>query len=88
MISNAADALEKARFLKTAGRPLHTPDEPLEIRLETRTEDERKILVISDTGVGMTAEEVHTNIGTIAHAAPRPFSNSWAAKPRPIRNRG
>ncbi len=73
LISNGADALEKARFLKAAGRPLHSPDEPLEIRLETRTENDRKILVISDTGVGMTADEVHTNIGTIAHSGATAF---------------
>ena len=40
LISNAADALEKVRFLQVEGRPIHSPDLPLEIRLETKTEGE------------------------------------------------
>lgn len=73
LISNATDALEKVRFSKAAGRPLHSPDEPLEIRLETRSEGDAKVLVIRDTGIGMTEEEVHANIGTIAHSGATAF---------------
>jgi molecular chaperone HtpG len=73
LISNAADALEKVRFLKASGQPIHSPDEPLEIRLETRGEDDAKVLVISDTGIGMSEAEVHANIGTIAHSGATAF---------------
>lgn len=71
LISNAADALEKVRFRQAAGDKLHSPDTPLEIRIETKKDD--KLLTISDTGIGMTAAEVEENIGTIAHSGATAF---------------
>lgn len=71
LISNAADALEKVRFQQAAGAEIHGADQPLEIRIETN-KDER-LLVISDTGIGMTEEEVDENIGTIAHSGATAF---------------
>ena len=71
LISNAADALEKARFQQAAGEEIHGKDLPLEIRIEARKDD--RLLVISDTGIGMSAEEVETNIGTIAHSGAAAF---------------
>jgi len=73
LISNATDALEKVRFLQVGGTQLHSPEIPLEIRVEARAEGEDKILIVSDTGIGMTAEEVHQNIGTIAHSGAAAF---------------
>ena len=71
LVSNAADALEKVRFAQVAGQDIHSPDIPLEIRIETKKDD--KLLVISDTGVGMSDDEVQTNIGTIAHSGATAF---------------
>ncbi|MCA9178454.1 MAG: molecular chaperone HtpG, partial [Planctomycetales bacterium] len=71
LISNAADALEKARFRQASGETLQDSDLPLEIGLETNEED--RILVITDTGIGMTADEVDANIGTIAHSGATAF---------------
>lgn len=71
LISNAADALEKVRFRQAAGESLHSPESPLEIRIETKKDD--RLLTISDTGIGMTAEEVEENIGTIAHSGATAF---------------
>lgn len=71
LISNAADALEKVRFKQTAGDELFGKEQPLEIRIEAN-KDER-LLVISDTGIGMTEDEVQANIGTIAHSGATAF---------------
>ena len=71
LISNAADALEKVRFKQAAGESLFSPDQPLEIRLETN--DEGRVLAITDGGIGMTADEVESNIGTIAHSGATAF---------------
>ena len=71
LISNAADALEKVRFLQVGGSEVHSPGVPLEIRIETKKDD--RLLVISDSGVGMTATEVEANIGTIAHSGATAF---------------
>lgn len=77
LISNAADALEKVRFRQAAGEKLHDPDAALEIRIETHADDKR--LVIADTGIGMTAEEVEANIGTIAHSGATAFMEQLKA---------
>ena len=71
LISNAADALEKVRFQQAAGEECFGPDQALEIRIETKKDD--RLLVISDSGIGMTEEEVNTNIGTIAHSGAAAF---------------
>ncbi|MCA9217040.1 MAG: molecular chaperone HtpG [Planctomycetales bacterium] len=71
LISNAADALEKVRFKQAAGEDVFGKDQALAIRIETN-KDER-LLVISDSGIGMTEEEVETNIGTIAHSGATAF---------------
>ena len=71
LISNAADALEKVRFQQAAGADVFGSDQSLEIRIETRKDD--RLLVISDTGIGMTEEEVDVNIGTIAHSGAAAF---------------
>ncbi len=73
LISNAADALEKARFLQVSGASVHSPELPLEIRIETNQEGDAKVLIIADTGVGMTQDEVHANIGTIARSGATAF---------------
>jgi molecular chaperone HtpG len=81
LISNATDALEKVRFMQASGSAIHTADLPLEIRLETRSEGDRKVLVVADSGVGMTADEVHENIGTIAHSGAASFLEQLKAQP-------
>ena len=47
----AFDHLQAKRFIQAAGRELHSPDLPLEIRIETKSEGSPKILIISDTGI-------------------------------------
>ena len=71
LISNAADALEKVRFQQTAGEDVFGKDQPLEIRIETKKDD--RLLIISDSGIGMTEEEIEANIGTIAHSGATAF---------------
>ena len=73
LLSNAADALEKVRFLTVQGREVQDPDRALEILIETEEAGDDKILVISDTGIGMSEEEVRENLGTIAHSGASAF---------------
>jgi molecular chaperone HtpG len=79
LVSNASDALEKLRFLQVRGDEIHDPERPLEIRIETKHEDGRPVLVISDSGIGMTADEVRENIGTIAQSGARAFMENFDA---------
>lgn len=71
LLSNASDALEKVRFLQTTGKEVRDPDLPLEISI-TVNKDEH-VLTVSDTGIGMTEEEMVENLGTIAHSGSEQF---------------
>src|SRR5258705_10027787 len=63
LISNAADACEKLRFLQAAGQAQPQPETPL---LVTVTTDEKVItIMIADNGIGMTHGELVENLGTI-----------------------
>lgn len=76
LISNAADACERLRFLQTSGETLHDPDAPLVIRLQT--DETAGTLTITDTGDGMTHAELQENLGTIAHSGTRAFLQQLA----------
>jgi len=71
LLSNASDALEKVRFLQSRGEALRQPELPLEIRITA--DKDKGILTITDTGVGMTEEEMADNLGTIAKSGSENF---------------
>lgn len=73
LISNASDALTQMHFQMLTDRNVHQPEADLEIRLETREEDDRQWLVVKDSGVGMTQDELVENLGTIAQSGARAF---------------
>jgi molecular chaperone HtpG len=64
LISNASDALDRLRFEALTDPTLLEENEKYEIRLET--DREARTLSVSDTGIGMSRDEVMANIGTIA----------------------
>ncbi|MFB3788046.1 MAG: molecular chaperone HtpG [bacterium] len=71
LISNAADALEKIRYEKVHNEAIADPEAPLEIRVEVDESNHR--LTFTDTGIGMTDDEIRRNLGTIAHSGTREF---------------
>ena len=71
LISNASDALDKLRFESNKGTEIYQNDLPLEITIEA--DEKKNLLIISDTGVGMTKDEVIKNIGTIAKSGSAEF---------------
>ena len=71
LISNAADALEKMRHFSLTKDDIKNKDLPLEIRIEL--DENAGTFTIIDNGIGMTAEEASTNLGTIAHSGSREF---------------
>ena len=66
LISNAADATEKLRFLQTSGAEIFESDRPLTIAVGT--DDSAHTISIADAGIGMTRDELIENLGTIAHS--------------------
>ncbi|MEZ4383254.1 MAG: molecular chaperone HtpG [Nannocystaceae bacterium] len=71
LISNASDALDKARFEALTNRALIGRDLTPGITIEA--DPEQNLLVIEDNGVGMTQEEATRNLGTIAHSGTLEF---------------
>lgn len=78
LLSNASDALEKVRFLQTAGTEVREPALPLEISI--KADKDAHTLTVSDTGVGMTEQEMIDNLGTIAHSGSEAFLREHEAK--------
>ncbi|MCR4666988.1 MAG: molecular chaperone HtpG [Desulfovibrio sp.] len=77
LISNASDALDKLRFRTNRGEKT-TVDKPLEIRISL--DKDNKKLTISDTGLGMTKDELAENLGTIARSGSEHFLNDLASE--------
>ncbi len=71
LISNAADATEKLKFLQTSGEAVFEPELPLAITVNT--DDVAKTITIADAGLGMTKAELVENLGTIAHSGSKAF---------------
>ncbi|MEY5015550.1 MAG: hypothetical protein RIS92_1908, partial [Verrucomicrobiota bacterium] len=72
LVSNAADASEKLKFLQqTAANEIHDPERALEIKVAF--DKEAKTVTVTDSGIGMTHEELVQNLGTIAHSGSRQF---------------
>ncbi len=76
LISNATDALDKARFKDVSGESISDSDLPLEIKIEL--DEKNKLFTISDTGIGMTDKELVENIGTIARSGTSEFIKQLA----------
>ena len=76
LISNAADALEKYRHESLTADNDFDAHMPLEINIELN--EDKKQLVIVDTGIGMTREELSANLGTIAHSGSNTFLTELA----------
>ncbi len=74
LVSNASDAQEKMRHLQQTERNVFQADAALEISITT--DEEGKTITIADRGLGMTHEELVTNLGTIAHSGTKAFLQS------------
>lgn len=72
LVSNASDSLEKLRHLQATNQvPAGSEDIPLEIRIDM--DEVASSITILDTGVGMTKDELVTNLGTIARSGSKSF---------------
>jgi molecular chaperone HtpG len=76
LVSNAADALEKFRHKSLIEKVEFDAHVPLEITIDC--DDKKHTLTIADTGIGMTREELETNLGTIAHSGSQHFFEQLA----------
>ena len=71
LISNASDAIDKAKFkaLTDASLAADNPEWTIEIAVDTKA----GTLMVSDNGIGMDLEELERNLGTIASSGTKAF---------------
>ncbi len=75
LISNASDALDKLKYLTL------TEDEYKKLKFDPKIEitfdgKDKKTLTVRDTGIGMNAEDLDAQLGTIARSGTKSFLNS------------
>lgn len=71
LVSNSSDASEKMRHHQLTESAVHQPELPLEITLTV--DSEAKTITFADHGLGMTRDELHEYLGTIAHSGSKAF---------------
>ena len=78
LVSNASDAIDRAKFLGLTDKAL-VADNP-EWKIQIAADKDAKTLMISDNGTGMDAAELEQNLGTIASSGTKKFREMIAAK--------
>ncbi|KAK2187766.1 hypothetical protein NP493_155g04038 [Ridgeia piscesae] len=71
LISNASDALDKIRFLSLTDKNALSATEELSIKI--KADKDNHVLHVTDTGIGMTKEDLIKHLGTIAKSGTSDF---------------
>lgn len=69
LISNASDACDKLRYLSAQNSSVAHD----ELKISITTDKAKKLLVITDNGIGMNREDLIENLGRIAHSGTENF---------------
>ena len=73
LISNASDALDKIRFLSLTDPKVLGEGDQAKLEIHISTDKKAGTITISDTGIGMTKEDLMNNLGTIAKSGTSSF---------------
>ena len=79
LISNASDALHRLQFEMLTNDRIQDPQADLEIHI--RLDEASSALTISDTGIGMSRDEITAGLGTIAKSGAKAFIEAMQAQP-------
>ena len=75
LVSNASDALDKLNYLSLTDDEYKKVCEGWVPRIELKVDKDKKLLSISDNGIGMDEDELIANLGTIANSGTKGFLN-------------
>ena len=78
LISNASDAIDRVRYESLTNADINEGDTEWIIRI--RPDKEKKTLLVSDNGIGMTKEEAIEALGTIARSGTKEFLQALQSK--------
>ena len=73
IISNASDAIDKLCYLSLTDEGVGMSRSDFRIRI--RTDKDARTITVSDNGIGMTKEEMESNLGVIARSGSFQFKN-------------
>ena len=76
LISNASDAVDKLNFKSLTNSDIKLDSSDLAIRISF--DKDARTLTVSDNGIGMTADDLERNLGTIAHSGSEEFKQQNA----------
>ncbi len=82
LISNASDALHRIQFEMLTDRDVH--DAGAELAIHVDADKEAGTITISDSGIGMTRDEIVKDLGTIAHSGAAVFLKQLQEEQRPL----
>ena len=71
VLSNASDALHRLQFEMLTTQDVRDPD--AELAIYVTADKEARTITVRDTGIGMTHDELVTNLGTIAQSGATAF---------------
>ena len=76
LISNASDAIDKLYFRSLTDNAVKLSKDDFKIQIDI--DKENRTITLTDNGIGMTAEELESNLGTIAKSGSFNFKNENA----------
>ncbi len=76
LISNASDAVDKLYFKSLTDQTIAVSKDDLAI--DVAFDKDARTIIVSDTGLGMTKDELEKNLGTIAHSGSLEFKTDNA----------
>ena len=66
LISNASDAVDKLYFKSLTDKSIELSKD--ELAIQVSFDKDARTVTVSDSGIGMTKDELDRNLGTIAHS--------------------
>ncbi len=78
LISNASDAIDKARYESLTNKEIQ--DNAGEWKIKIIVDKAAGTLTVNDNGIGMTQDEVIAELGTIAHSGTKDFIRALQSK--------